>query len=402
MSKSRLYIVSELFYPEQTSTGYFVTEIAASLALNREVVAVCARPTYSEKHVKTARTEIYKGIRIHRLVSSAFNKDRMLGRLLNLLTFTFLSVFTVVRYVRRGDTALVLTNPPTVPPLVGLWCKLVGARAILLVHDVYPEVLIATEHLTTSSLVFRLLKIILDRPLRLFDTIVVLGRDMEKLLSEKLGTDRRRLTIIPNWGDTNEIRPIDRATNSFAQQLGVQGKCVIQFSGNLGRTHDLDAVVRAAELTLDIPNLVFLVIGDGGGLRRLLVDRGQSVPGNVMLLPRQPREKLPEMLACADATLIPFLSGMLGVSVPSRMYNIMAAGVPIIALADASSELAQCVSEEDAGWVLPIGDSDKLAALVRRIATDATEARLKGHNGRAAAERVYNFASAAAAFDRLL
>lgn len=227
MTRRKLWIISELYYPEQTSTGYFLTGIGEGLARDRDVQVICSKPTYSERGMNVPRREVRAGTTIHRMRSTSFDKDRVLGRIINLITFTITTLVFFAVHVRRGDTMLVVTNPPTLPPLLAIVARIRGARSILLVHDVYPEVLAATGHLSKSSIGYRLLHGFFARTYQLFTDIVVLGRDMAALARDKIGDARTHLTIIPNWGDIDEIIPMGREENIFARQHDLIDKTVI-------------------------------------------------------------------------------------------------------------------------------------------------------------------------------
>jgi colanic acid biosynthesis glycosyl transferase WcaI len=406
-AKNRVFVISELYYPEDTSTGYFITKIAEGLAEHHSVEAICAKPTYSERHLEVPFQETHRGVDIRRVRSTRMNKDRIIGRFVNLVTFTLGAAWSFARSARPGDVVICLTNPPPLPLVIGVIAKLKKAHSVMLVHDLYPEVLVATGHLSNQSMTYRLLYKIFAITYRLFDRVVVLGRDMQELVRRKVDGRGPDPLIIPNWGDVDDVFPVERSANSFAVEHGLTHKTVIQFSGNLGRTHDLETVMRAAERLRDESDIVFLFVGYGG--KAHLIDRvsGEGSLPNILFLPRQPRETLGLMLACSDATVIAFVDEMLGVSVPSRMYNIMAAGVPIIAICDRRSELAHTVDELDCGWVFGTGDAAGLAKLVRQIhhakATGpAAGAVLKGSNGRHGAEARYNRTSVVMRFKHLI
>lgn len=384
MSKPHLWIVSELYYPEQTSTGYFLTEIAEGLADTFDVRVICGKPSYSERGMAVARTEQRHGTVIHRMRATHFNKDRLVLRAVNALTLAVAATVFALLRLRRGDRMLIVTNPPTLPPLLALVGRLRGVRSYLLVHDVYPEVLAATGMMAPGGTAWRMAAAFFNRTLGWFDRIVVLGRDMQTLIDRKIAAGRGRATtaIIPNWGDVEEIRPIARADNPFAIDHGLLDRFVVQFSGNIGRTHDVELLLGIARRLEDLPHVVFLFVGYGGQAGTVAAHGG----ANLRYLPRQPRDRLNAMLACSDATVIAFKPAMSGVSVPSRMYNVMAAGVPIIAIADADAELSRTVIENDAGWQLASGDADGLEALIRRLAGPGgrDEAAARGANARSA------------------
>lgn len=391
----RLWVVSELYHPEETSTGWFLTRIAEGLSDDFEVHVICSRPTYSERDAKVPWFERRCGVAIHRMRSTRFAKDAMPGRLANLVSFTLAATLFALGRVRRGDRLLVVTNPPAVPPLMAIVARLKGARAVLLVHDVYPEVLTATHVISAGGLAERMIGSAAAATYRLYNRVVVLGRDMRELVRARLGPGLDHTVIIANWGEVEEIVPLPPAGNAFARAHNPRGATVIQFSGNLGRTHNIEAVLDAARRVSGQSEILFQFIGDGGK-GRLLRDAAGEGQCNIAVLSRQPREHLNGMLAGADAIVIGFVDGMYGVSVPSRMYNVMAAGTPIIAMAHARSELALVIMEEDCGWVLAPDDAAGLAALARRLATPegARLARAKGARARAAAVRRFSMASA--------
>ncbi len=387
MTRRRLWVASELYYPEETSTGYFLTQIAEGLADDYDVTVIAGRPGYDRLGTPVARRERHHGVAIRRLPGVGAGKDRLLRRGLNLIVFALAAFVFAARHLRRGDLALVVTNPPTLPFAILAAAKLRGAKTVLLVHDVYPNILAATKLVARTSLLYRILDRIFTGALRGCDRVVVLGRDMRDLLAAKLGDRAGRLAIIPNWGDVDLVTPATRDDNPLRAELGLVDRLVVQVSGNVGRTHDLDLVLDTAAAVVGDDRIRFLLVGQGGKLATIaavLAARGLT---NVVVLPRQPRDRLAAMLTCSDLTVIPFVGDMLGLSVPSRMYNVMAAGVPIAAAADPRSELAQVVVETGAGWV--VGPADDLAALVTRLATAPGAARVRGDAGRTAVEAHY-------------
>lgn len=395
MPLPRLWVVSELYYPEQTSTGYFLTRIAEGLAQTMPVAVVSGQPTYSEHGQRAPAREERGGVRIHRVGATHFGKDRLALRALNILTLTLSVAWFALVHFRRGDRLLVVTNPPTLPPLLGLIARWKGMDAHLLVHDVYPEVLAATGFLRGDGLAYRLLAHVFAATFRLYGSIVVLGRDMAEVVRAKLGGEGARIAIIPNWGDLDEIVPLPRGANPFVAANAIDAPCVIQFSGNIGRTHDVETILAAARRLRDRRDIAFVFVGYGGKTGAVAEAVASGDLPNVRLLPRQPRDMLGPMLASATATIISFVGDMKGLSVPSRMYNVLSAGTPIVAIADPGSELALVVDEEQAGWVLAPGDVDGLVAVVERLASPQgmAEAARRGANGRAAVAARYTLGS---------
>lgn len=390
MTLPRLWVVSELYYPEQTSTGYFLTRIAEGLAASMPVEVVCGQPTYSEHGVRAPVREDRRGVLIHRVRATHFGKDRLLLRAINIATLTLAMSWFALRNFRRGDRLLIVTNPPTLPPLIGLVARWRRMDAHLLVHDVYPEVLAATGFARRDSLSYRLLERFFGATYRLYGSIIVLGRDMADVVRAKLDGASRTITIIPNWGDVDEIVPVSRCENDFAIEHDLIDSFVVQFSGNIGRTHDIELLLEVARRVEDLDHVLFLFVGYGGKVGTVVSHKAS----NLRYLPRQPRERLNAMLACSDATVIAFKPAMKGVSVPSRMYNVMAASVPIVAIADDDAELSLMVTENEAGWQLASGDVEGLERLIRRLAGPGgrEEVLRYGSNARAALAPRYTLA----------
>jgi glycosyltransferase involved in cell wall biosynthesis len=402
MSARRLWVVSELYYPEETSTGHFLTHIAEGLAAHYAVSALCSQPTYSKRGRRAPARETRHGVEIHRAWSTTFDKDVLAGKLANALTISVSLFLTALLRFRRGDVALVVTNPPFLPFLTRVACALRGARCLLLIHDVYPETLIAAGWTRPGSLLARALGGLTRRLYASVARIVVLGRDMKALVERKLHGSGHGIAVIPHWGDVDEIRPATRERNPLLERLGLVSKFVVQYSGNMGRTHAIETVVEAVRRLRDTPDVHFLFIGFGAKRAWLEATVVQEGLANVTVLPLVPRAELVTSLGACDVALIPFVPGMAGISVPSRMYNVMAAGRPILAAADPDSELAQVVTEEDLGWVVPPGDAERLAQAVREARADREGVRRKGARARGVVQERFTLAAALDLYRALL
>ena len=247
MTEQRLWIVSELYYPEETSTGYFLTRIAEGLAPHYDVRVICGQPTYSEHRIRAARCEERNGVHINRLRSTHFGKDRLVLRAVNILTLTWAATWFALINFRRRDRILIVTNPPTLPLPIGLIARWKKMRSHLLVHDVYPDILAVTGVLRSSGLPYRMLDRMFCLIFQLYGSVIVLGRDMAEVVTAKLGDSGAKLSIITNWGDVDEVVPVARDANIFLKINELKAPCIIQFSGNIGRTHDIDIILKAAD-----------------------------------------------------------------------------------------------------------------------------------------------------------
>lgn len=391
MNLKNIWIISELYYPEETSTGYFLTRIAEGLAELFSVHVLCGQPTYSSRGRREPISETHNGVSIHRCWSSTFNKDVLLLRLVNIATITLSIFFSCLRRFRSGDCVIVVTNPPLLPFAALLAARLWGSRCCLLIHDVYPEVLAASGIAKHNSLALRGIGWLTKQVYRRAARIIVLGRDMDALVRQKLDIVDRHIQIIPNWADVDCIRPSDREDHPLLAQLGLSDKFIIQYSGNIGRTHGVDQLVACAEQLRGDQSVHFLFIGFGG--KKLWLERQvrERRLANITIMDYRPRAELSSSLTACDVAIISFVQGMAGVSVPSRMYNVMAAGKPIIAVADSHSELALVIKEERIGWVVAPGDVDGLRMAILEAKGNSLRLAQMGQSARHAAETQYSF-----------
>jgi len=239
--------------------------------------------------------------------------------------------------------------------------------------------------LRDGSLAARFLRWLNTIILPRFDEILVLGRDMQSLVESKYLQGRKKTRIITNWADVEAISPKPKDRTRLVGEIGLEGHFVIQYSGNMGRTHGLETILEAAVALKPDPSIHFLMIGAGAKKRAIEATVASAGLTNVMILPMQPRESLGDTLNACDVAIISFISGIAGISVPSRMYNIMAAGKPIIAVADEDSELATVVREEKIGWVVAPGDAAGLVEVMHSARSGRRELKQMGMRARSAA-----------------
>ena len=400
---SRVWIVSELYYPEETSTGRLLTLLAEGLASRTEVRVLCSQPTYARLGLRGARLEMRKEVSIEGCRGTTFSKDRLILRAVNTITITLGMNWLALRRLRRGDRVLVVTNPPPLALFVLMAAQLRRARVALLVHDVYPDALVAAALVRKSAFVTRLASAASRWLYRRVARIIVIGRDMRTLVATKLAGGANRIVVIDNWADLDEISPQPRRDNALLATHQLESRFVVQYAGNMGRTHGLEALVQAAELVSESdPDVYFLFVGSGAKyvwLTEAVRSRSRST---VTVLPTQPRADLESVLNACDVAIISFIHGMSGVSVPSRMYNVMAAGKPIVAVADADSELAMVVREERIGWVVAPGDAVAIAAVIRDARNHPEEVAAMGRRTRVAAERRFGFTMALGKYAQVL
>jgi colanic acid biosynthesis glycosyl transferase WcaI len=296
--------------------------------------------------------------------------------------------------VKHGDVLLVVTNPPMLPVLMSAVARLRRARLIVVVHDVYPDVLYATGLMPAHSIAGRILDRLARAALRRADRVIVIGRDMKRRIAAKLG-GADHVVYIPNWADPH-IAPAALST-------GTHRPLIVQYSGNMGVTHPVETLLDCAEILQEQDAPVhFQVFGWGLKLPLFRAEIDRRGLRNVSLGPRCPRAELGAQLAGCDIGLVLMRRGMAGISVPCRAYNIMAAGRPLIAAADDDAEIALTVVEHGLGWVVPPEDPHALAAAIHTAAERRPELAATGMRAAAVVAAAFSFDHTVAQYGRVV
>ncbi len=295
---------------------------------------------------------------------TALRKFPTFKRLFTWLAFTFQAIVEIIRH--RSVPVLVVTNPPWPMLVMPALKRLFGVRYVLLIYDIYPDVMERMGKADRDSIICRIWRGLSRRSLCGADGVITLGKHMAETLTGHLKPgDECDIEIIPNWADTNTIRPLEKADNPFAKQHGLTDKFVILYSGAFGATHDMESIVTAAEKLGDLPEVHFLLIG--GGTReqevaQLVADK--NLP-NLTLLGFQPFDQLRFSLTAADCAIVSLDEGYEGLSVPSKSYYAMAAGLALLAFSNPGTELQELVAEHSCGVHILPGRSDLLAEAIR-------------------------------------
>ncbi len=306
-------------------------------------------------------------------------------RAIAMILFSIEMFFATLKNVTTNDVVLCVTNPFTLPYSVTLAAKLRGARATLLIYDLYPDALVLAGLLQPSSLVAKTVRLANGVLFGALDAIITIGRDVEALLLAYKRVEKRKITFIPN----RTLIPIGyrgiAVDNPFRRQF--KDKFVVGLSGHLGFTHSVNTVFEAARLLEDAQNTHMLFSGRGSGWKQLTALCAANPLDDVTLMDPVAESDLEEFLSAADVWMIPYRRNVAGVSVPSRIYNLLVVGRPVIVAAEAISEAALMLKKEDIGWVVRPEDPLDLAAAIRSAASDRAETLEKGRRAALAAER---------------
>ncbi len=387
-----VWMISDLFYPEETSTGHYLKHICLGLREHASVKVLSGQPRYERRGHTVPRYEEYQGIQIWRCQGTTLDKNVLAFRAVNVATIMASMMWQTWRKVKRNDVVVVTTNPPTLPVFLTpiLWLR--GARGVLLIHDVYPDTLVASKVVGNDAWVVKLWNRLNRRVFARASRIIAIGRDMSSLIASRMVQPRSgQIRVIPNWADTDTVLPQQRVNHPVLGALNVDKKFVVQYAGNMGPMHDIELLATAAQrLQQSSPDVHFVIFGRGKKRQWLeqFIEREGLI--NISFQESFSRDKQSDYLSACDVSLIPFVPGMAGVGVPSRMYNVLAAGRPLIAVAETHSEVAQVIGEIGNGWSVRPGDVDGLVGAIMDAQANHTQCIAMGERSRAAAEGLYS------------
>jgi glycosyltransferase involved in cell wall biosynthesis len=401
-ARKTLWVVTELYYPEETSTGYYLTRVAEGLTDKFDVKVLCGQPNYSARGVRAKTREIHKNVEIFRSFGTTFDKNVIFYRLVNMLTLSFSIFWNAVFQFRRGDRVLVVTTPPSLPFIAAFASLLRGASYTLLIHDNYPEILIAAGKSRESSAIVKILHYFNRWLYKYAAKIIVVGRDMEKLIERKTDGLDIPIAVIQNWAELETIEPADRNDNRMLRELNLSECFVFLYAGNMGYPNDLESIVECAvKLEKKMP-VHFIFLGAGVKRNKLVKAVEENNLTNVTVLPPKPRGEQIVFLNACDVAIVSLVKKMWGVSMPSRTYNILAAGKPILALTESDSELAQVVEEEKVGWIAPPDEPEKLLRTIEKIYREREKIAEMSASARRAALEKYSLETAVNKYRKIL
>ena len=392
--KNRLWVISELYYPEETSTGYYLTRIAEGLTDKFDVKVISGQPTYSARGTIAPKREVHQGVEIFRVAGTRLDKNVIAYRLINMVTLSTTVFVNALRRFAAGDRVLVVTNPPTMPFIIALASLFRGASYTLLIHDNYPEILIAAKKMRQSSFAARFLAYFNRWLYKYAAKIIVVGRDMEELVARKADGLDIPIVTISNWAELESVSPEQKESNTLLAELGIADKFIFLYAGNMGHPNDLESIIDCAANLADDPRIHFLFLGAGVKREWLAEQVKTQSLSNVTILEPRPRSEQQVFLNACDVAFVSLVDKMHGVSMPSRTYNILAAGKPIIALTEQNSELARIIDEERVGWIVPPGSPEELLATIRQATAEGPELAEMGKRARLAAEAKYSLNTA--------
>ena len=383
-----LLFVNQHYWPDVASTGQHLTDLAEYLVERGHAVEMLAsRGRYTAGAMAVPLRETRHGVAIRRARTTAFGRRTHLGRLADYASF-YVQVLGTLLFERRYTGVIFLTTPPILCFLGAIARVLRGQRYGIWSMDLHPDAEIASGMLRPRGIVGRLLVWANDVGYRQADFVVDLGAYMKARIVAK-GVAPERTHTVHVWNRAEEVQPTLPDENPVRAELGLDDRFVVMYSGNAGIVHEFDAMLEAMRRLRDDPRIFFLFVGGGPQRRRIEAFARTHELGNFEYRDYFPREQLRYSLSAADAHLISLRPEFAGISVPGKLYGIMASGRPALFVGAERCESADTIRNAECGVVVSSAEGTDSAAMqivdtLRRWERDRAVGRALGSNGRRA------------------
>ncbi|MGL4503078.1 MAG: glycosyltransferase family 4 protein [Planktothrix sp.] len=403
----RILIYSYNYHPEPIGIAPLMTELAEGLVRRgHEVRVVTGMPNYPERRIyqgyqnKLYLTEERNGVVIQRsYIWVRGPKPGLLDRLL--LDSSFIVTSLVQAFNGWRPDLIFATVPPLLVSIpVGLYAGARRCPVILNIQDIVSEAALRVKLVNPNGIVIKTAKFVEQLTYEKVNRISVIADGFVNKLVE-LGIPKDKIVYIPNWVDTNFIKPLSKTNNSFRIKYQLENKFVVLYSGNIALTQGLETVIKAAKLLQPIPEISFIIAGEQEALQNLEKVCQEHQAENVILIPLEPREKLPEMLAAADVGLVVQKRQVTAFNLPSKIPVLLASGCAIIGSVPDTGTAKDVILKSGGGIVVPPEDAQSLAQAITNLHKNPAQLESLGQSGRKYAEEHYGIEQALDQYERL-
>jgi colanic acid biosynthesis glycosyl transferase WcaI len=382
----RILIMAQHYAPEEVSGAVLATELAEGLVQRGwQVSFLTAAPSYPLGRVfpgyqnRLFSSQQRNGVRVVRTWSSISPSKSFWARILNYGTFS-ISAFFAGLASGRPDAIFCYSPPLPLAAAAALLALVWDIPWVMRVEDLYPDAAISAGVLRNQTAIrfFQLLERWLYT--RATHISLISGGFRENL--RRKGVAETKLSVTPVWADPRAIQPLPKRPNPFRQKFELGDDFILLYSGNLGQTSALEDILDAAVLLRDDRGVRFVIVGEGIKRQAIkeFVTRHQL--GNILLLPFQPREDFPQLLAAADLGLVTLNAASADYSLPYKTFGIMASARPVFSIAPESSELARLVREHEFGLNVPPGAPGEVVKAIAKIRAGEYDLEAMGRRGR--------------------
>ena len=388
-NKKKVTFVINSFYPDLSATSQILTELTSELQDDFDITVIASQPddvSASGRDIKIFEEGFLGKNKVIRIRLPKVDKNSKISRVKYIFSYFLLA--NVALWREKGtDVIFTISQPPILGGLIGTIGKFFKrTKHVYNIHDFNPEQAAAVAY-TKSGLILNVAKRLDNLTCRYADHILLLGEDMGETLSKRFrGKNVPGYSVISNWTDEKEIVPLEKNNAEVADFLiknNLEDKFVVMYSGNMGLYYDLENIIQVAKEFDRDKSVVFLFIGEGAVKAKMQEYVNEENLRNVLFLPYQPKDFIRYSLNAADVHLVVNQKGIKGVSVPSKIYGVMAAGKPVLGVLEQGSEVDRLIAESGCGVRVEPQDYAGIARSIKLLRQmDKESLKEMGLNGR--------------------
>lgn len=275
--------------------------------------------------------------------------------------FGFLQIVWKVVFKYRKEQLFIVSNPP-IAPLLPLFVR---NPYQLLLFDIYPDALTELGYMSQNSLFIKCWEKSNNKVFARAKRIFTITNSMKQVLQKYSGN--KEVEVVPVWTDNNFLKPIDSDENPFIEKHGLYGKFIVLYSGNIGLSGNVEVLIDVAN-EIKRKDIIFLIIGDGAKKEEVQEKAIQLALNNVKFLPWQPIVELPFSLSSADLAVISIGAQASKLAVPSKLYNFLSVGAPLLCMTSKGSEVESLIERYNCGKCFDPFDIIGIARFILEVA----------------------------------
>lgn len=388
--KKKLLVYAHYYHPDVASTGQILKELCEGMKDKFDITVICVVPSYSGKVDEKYKENKYyneeiNGIKVIRVKVPEFSKGNKKSRIKNLLAYFFRAIYATFK-VKKQDYIFTISQPPIlggVLGVVGKWIK--GGKLIYNIQDFNPEQTMAVGY-SKNKFILNVAMAVDKLSCKRADKVIVVGRDMQETLRNRFKNKKVPNNVfINNWIDEKEIYPLSEDNEkvvAFKKKYNLEDKTVIMYSGNIGLYYDLENLIKVIERFKDRDDVVFAFVGDGSKKQDIEDYAIEHKLENVKFIPYQDKEDLIYSLNAGDIHWVVNAKGIKGVSVPSKLYGVMAAGKTVFSVLEEASEGRLIIEECKCGICIEPSKYDLIYEELKKVIDNINEYKKFGIKGK--------------------
>lgn len=384
----KILFLTAYFYPERVASSYLLENRNERFANEGfEMLLYTPQPTRgiseeTRKKYKKRKIEISLNgkLEVRRFSMIREGKNPVLRAFR--YTLCFFKQFFYGCFAKNIDIVFLASTPPIQGILGVLLKKIRHVPFIYNLQDVFPDSLLGTGLLKKKCLFWKIGRVIEDYIYRGADKIVVISDDFKKNIMAK-GVPEDKIEVVYNWVDENAVLPVRPENNKLYDELHLNRDTFkVVYAGNLGNAQNVKILLDAACKCKHIKDIEFIIFGKGGMESEYKQYVIKNKITNVSFFPLQPIEKVSEVYSLADISLVSCKKGLGGSAMPSKTWNIMSAGTPVICSFDKGGDLEHIIEDNKLGLFSEAGNVDALTENIFKLYNDRNMCRRMGVNAR--------------------